>query len=57
MNNYTRDNLDKLGIYELRTLAREVGVYSPTTLKKNELMDQILNIVSGKEKPDRKSVV
>ena len=51
MNNYTRDNLDKLGIYELRTLAREVGVYSPTTLKKNELMDQILNIVSGKEKP------
>ena len=31
----------KLGIFELRGLAREVGVSSPTTKKREELIDLI----------------
>lgn len=41
-----------LGIYSLRDMAREMGVKSPTTLKKEELIERILNIMSGKVAPD-----
>ena len=51
MNNYTKENLKSLGIYELRTVARELGVYSPTTLKKNEIIEKIMDIVTGVTKP------
>jgi len=40
-----------LSIYELRTIAREAGARSPTTLKKSELILQIQNIGNGKQKP------
>ena len=36
----------KLGIFELRGLAREVGVPSPTTKKREELIDSILERIS-----------
>ena len=51
MSNYTKESLDKLGIYELRTIAREIGVYSPTLLKKDEIINKILNIINGVEEP------
>lgn len=43
--------LDNLSIFELRDLARKVGVFNPTVLKKNELINQIYDIKSGKIKP------
>lgn len=43
--------LYKLGIYELRSLAREVGVKSPTTKKREQLVEQIKAISSGELKP------
>lgn len=46
-NLYTRDDLVKLGIYDLRELGREIGVPSPTTLKKDELVDYIVGIIYG----------
>ena len=39
--------LNALGIYELRELARSIGVSSPTTKKREQLCTEILNISSG----------
>ena len=50
-DNYTMEQLDAMGIFELRTIARSVGVKSPTTAKKAELVQAILDIESGKVKP------
>ncbi len=50
---YTKDELLCLGIYELRDLGRDIGVPSPTTLKKEPLVDAILAIIYG-EAPKRK---
>jgi len=44
---YTREDLLKLGIYDLREIGREVGVPSPTTLKKEELIEYIIGIIYG----------
>jgi len=46
-NLYTKEDLLNLGIYELRDLGRDVGVHSPTTLKKEELVNNILSIIYG----------
>ena len=43
----TRDYLDNMGIHEIRTFAREVGVPHPTSLKKQEMIDCILDILHG----------
>ena len=51
-NMFTRDDLLSQGIYELRKLGREVGVPSPTTLKKEQLVEAILAVIYG-EKPKR----
>lgn len=47
LNLYTKDELLCLGIYELRDLGRDIGVKSPTTLKKEELVDKIVSIIYG----------
>lgn len=44
---YTKEGLLNLGIYELRELGRDVGVISPTTLKKEQLVDEILKVIYG----------
>lgn len=44
-------NLQDLGIYQLRNLARQVGVAVPTTLKRAELIQKITAIVNGEEAP------
>lgn len=49
MNNF--EKLESLSIFELRDLARKVGVYSPTLLRKNELIVQIQDIMTGKKSP------
>ena len=51
-NNFTDENLNKLGIYALRTLARKVGVNSPTSKKKEVLIEEIKNIQNGSQKPN-----
>jgi len=51
-NLYTRESLLDLGIYDLRELGRDVGVVSPTTLKKEQLVDAILSVIYG-EAPKR----
>lgn len=50
-SNYSKEALENLGIYELRNVARQVGVYSPTKYKKEILVDKILAIIQGKEQP------
>lgn len=43
--------LNGLSIFELRDLARKVGVFNPTVLKKRELISAICDIETGKAKP------
>ncbi len=40
--------LQKMSIYELRDIARAMGVKSPTTFRKQDLITQIINIQEGK---------
>ena len=47
----TREYLEEAGIHDVRTYAREVGVPSPTTMKKQEMIDYILDIRDGTAKP------
>lgn len=48
-------DFEETGIFELRTIARDLGVKSPTSLKKAELITKIKDIISGKEKPAERS--
>lgn len=49
MEEYTKLNLQQLSIYELRSIARNTGVKSPTTKRHNELIESILKIQNGEE--------
>ena len=53
MKDVTREYLDNMGIHEIRTFAREVGVPHPTSLKKQEMIDCILDIRDGKAEPQK----
>lgn len=44
-------NLEDLGIFQLRELAREVGVHLPTTMRKAELIQKIREVASGEVEP------
>lgn len=46
-----REQLENLSIFELRDFARKIGVFNPTVLKKNDLIDAIQDVQSGKVKP------
>ena len=41
MNQYSLEYIERLRIHELRDFARRIGVSSPTTMKKEELIDKI----------------
>ena len=51
LNELNENKLDQLGIFQLRSIAREVGVHLPTTLKKQELINQILKVINGEIGP------
>ena len=51
MGIYTREKLNALGIFEIRSVARAVGVKSPTSLKKESAIEEILKITSGQTQP------
>lgn len=46
-----QDQLNELSIFSLRELARRTGVASPTSKKKQELIDDIIAINNGVKKP------
>lgn len=47
INQYTKEELSKLGIYDLREVGRKVGVQSPTMFKKEVLIEKILDVIYG----------
>lgn len=46
-----KKDLDELDIHELRKIGRAVGVKSPTTQSKNDLINSILNVEYGRTPP------
>ena len=48
MNEFSIEQIEKLRIHELRDYARTVGVSSPTTLKKDELITKISEVFASK---------
>ena len=50
---YDKEHLDQINIHALRNIAREIGVKAPTSLLKQVLIDEILQIASGKKQPYR----
>ena len=50
-----KENLEELNIFALRDLARKTGVASPTSKKKEVLIKEIVEIVSGKKEPQIKT--
>ena len=47
--------LNDLSIFALRELARRTGVTSPTSKRKNELIDEIIAIREGRQQPSTSS--
>lgn len=46
--------LDGMSVYEVRNIARELGVRSPTTEKKRELIEAIVGVAAGLIAPEPK---
>ncbi len=49
MNDFSLEYIQKLRIHELRDFARQMGVSSPTTMKKEELIEKIQSIIGNGE--------
>lgn len=47
----TREELNELSIFALREFARRTGVYAPTSKKKGQLIEEIIEISEGKKQP------
>lgn len=48
---FDKNTLMQTSIFELRDIARTIGVYSPTIYKKEELIDKMFRIINGDDKP------
>lgn len=48
-----REKLNSLNVFGIRDYARKVGVSSPTSKKKDELINEILDILEGKKQPQQ----
>ncbi|MDE7087681.1 MAG: hypothetical protein K2O67_05770, partial [Clostridia bacterium] len=51
-----KESLEKLNIYELRQVARAVGVHRPADGKKSRVVEAILEIAQGKATPEAPSL-
>lgn len=51
MVDLSKNSLLKLGIFELRSVGRDLGVKSPTSKKKEDIIEEILAITSGEKEP------
>ena len=49
--NYTKEQLNQINVHSLRILARDLGVKAPTSLIKQDLIDEILDIQNGNKQP------
>ena len=47
MGGIMEEKFDNMGIYDLRNYARAIGVKAPTTLKRDELINKIMQIKQG----------
>ncbi len=56
MKSYKEEKLKEFGVYELRELARRLGISSATTKKRKELEELILKISCGEMIPQKISV-
>jgi len=45
--------LSKLGVHDLREIARSYGIFAPTLLKREELLERIADKMCGKENPNK----
>src|SRR5574344_184264 len=50
-NTISVDKLENLRIHELRDLARNFGVKCPTSMKKEQIIDEITQILAGEKEP------
>ena len=50
---YTEDELNKMTVFQLREVARDIGVSSPTSKKKEEIISQYLGRADGEIQPTR----
>lgn len=50
---YTKEQLNEYNLYSLRTLGRKTGVKAPSSLRKAELIENILDVQSGKILPHK----
>lgn len=58
---YTKENLDKIAVYELRVLGRRLGISNPTAMRKEALIEAICNNIENynvdvKETEDTNSI-
>lgn len=51
MEKYTKQDLESKSIFEMRALAKEVGVSAPTKLNKADLVDLVFKISNGEMDP------
>ena len=51
MQRFTKNELDAKSIFEMRSLAKDVGVSAPTKLNKAELVDLVYKITNGEMQP------
>lgn len=49
--NYVKEELEKLSIHHLREIAREMGVKSPSSQIKKNLVEEILDVSNGAKQP------
>lgn len=45
--NYTKERLKEYTIYALREIGKKLGVKSPTSLNKQQLIEQIIGVSNG----------
>ena len=56
ISKFTERELQQQDIHTLRELARSIGVSSPTSKKKSELIEQMLSIITGEKLPEYKNI-
>lgn len=52
MNEYSLEYIENMRIHELRDYARRIGVSSPTTMRKEELIDKIGKIIESRSEEE-----
>ena len=51
MQKFSKSELEAKSIFEMRALAKEVGISAPTKMNKAELVDMVFKITNGEIEP------